>query len=210
MEATDVFGFSCIGEEDYAGVPIYMKSLAEQIEATLSEQQDAMESFLDIGSAIWQASANQVFPDGFTTTMTNINTQVGGAGLDQLVPGVPSLPPLRGWYYIGGNITLTPVGALSVGSIRRFQVVASTLGLIPGTQTIGEAGTRSVGIVAPPGDAMACATTVFHDGLSTAIVEGRVYHNQTFDDLTTTLTPPPRIFIAYLGNAPDIKEVSGA
>lgn len=208
MEATDVFGYPCIGEEDYAGVPIYMKSLAEQIEENLSGQQAAFDSFLDTGSAIWQATANQVFPDGFFTTVTNISTQVGGAGLDQLVPGVPSLPPLRGWYYIGGNITLTPVGALTVGSVREFIVIATTLGLIPGTSVLGEAATRSVGLVAPPGDAMWCGNTVFHDGLSTAIVQGVVYHSQTFDDLTTTLTPAPRIFIAYLGDAPDIKEIS--
>lgn len=206
MEATDVFDYPCIGEEDYAGVPIFMKSLAEQIEANLSAQQTALDSFLDTGSAIWQASAPEVYPNGFTTTTASINTQVGGAGLPQLVPGVPSLPPLRGWYYIGGSITLTPVGALAVGSVRRFQVIASTLGLIPGTREIGYAETRSLGIVAPPGDAMWCAATVFHDGLSTAIVEGTVYHDQPADDLTSTLTPPPRIFIAFLGDAPDIKE----
>lgn len=208
MQTTDVFGYPCIGEEDYAGVPVFMKSLAEQIEETLSGQQAALDSFLDTGSAIWAASAVQTFPDGFTTTVNSIDTQIGGAGLPQLIPGVATLPPLRGWYYFGGNITTVPLGALTPASIRVFSVVVTTLGLIPGTQQLGIASTRVIGKGTPPGDAMWCDNTVFHDGLSTAVVEATVYHDQAAVDIQSTLTPAPRIFIAYLGDSPDIKEVA--
>jgi hypothetical protein len=208
MLSTDVFGYPCIGEEDYAGVPIFMKSLAERIESTLSGQQAALDSFMDTGSAIWAATATQTFPDGFTTTVNSINTQIGGAGLAQPVTGVASLPPLRGWYYFGGNLTAIPLGALTPASIRVFSVVVTTLGLIPGTQQLAIATTRVIGKGAPPGDAMWCDGTVFHDGLSTAIVEATVYHDQAAVDIQSTLTPAPRIFIAYLGDSPDIKEVA--
>jgi len=219
MRYTDIHDIPCLGDEDYPAVALYMQELALRIEADLDAQQTALETFLDTGSAIWAAPAPTNIPNGVTLGLPdrfyvlNIVQNVGGAGLDQ-TPFDPTLPALRGWYYVGANVNLVATGAVTANSRRLLRLRITTLGLsftgldlAPGSQSLATFDSQIVTANTALGDNLWAGGTYFSDGLGVYPVHATVFHDNT-SSLDTTLLPAARIWIVYMGDSPDIREVA--
>lgn len=206
MEYTDIYNLPCLGDEDYSAVALYMQDLAQAIEENLFEQQTALELFLDRGSIAWLSLAGQVIAANLRHNIVSITVLEHVAGLTS--GSVPTLPALRGWYYVSGNVQLAATGAITAQSKRQLDIWVTTLGYgAAGSETVAQFGryVRTNGLVG--GDGLWASGTVYHDGTTTLSVDMTILHGNVASTLTTTLNPPPRINIVYLGDTPDIRQV---
>lgn len=204
MRFTSTQQLPCPEGSDMAAVALYMQCFAEQVESTLTEQSAEFATFLNPPVAVWRATAPQVLNDGDFITF-------GAVDYDNwpTVPSStsPSLPNVRGWYYIGANVTLVDAPAV----VNQMYMILLTA-------------TQNTGIVGDPVIAQ-FQDTVFESntGGENPLVAGTVffasgeYTNPSPVDLTlryrtsslvnpvpTTLTPASRLWVAYLGDTPQI------
>lgn len=219
MEYTDIYNLPCLGNEDYPALALHMENLALLIEAELVRQQDALNDFLDIGSVVWTNTAVQGIMLGATVGLPDLYERLtfsnisAGSGLTQAFATQPSLPPLRGWYYVGCAVNVQPTGATTALSRRLLRVWVTTLGvdafgnLNPGSELLGEFLSEVITSATSGGDYLLTGGTVFSDGLGTYRADAMFFHDNTASSLTTTLAPAIRLFIYYLGDSPDIRQV---
>lgn len=219
MEYTDVYNLPCLGEDDYPAVALHMQNLAELIEAELIAQQAALDAFLEVGSVVWTNTAVQVIPLSVTPGLPDVferldfNTISAGSGLVQPVTNQPTLPPMRGWFYIGCSVNVQAVGATTANSRRILRVQASTLGVDsfgspnPGSEILDVFDSQILTSSTAGGDYLLTGGTVYSDGLGTYRADALFFHDNTASALTTTLAPAIRLFIYFLGDSPDIRQV---
>lgn len=205
MKFTQDHALPCPEGEDYAATALYMQCLGEQVDAELTSRQDAFTGFLDRPAAAWIATA----------VITDI------ANGDEITPGAvgwsanwpvpitttPRLPPVRGWYYVGANVTVAADGAPTANSLRKLglRVVSAEVSLPnPGLffDSIHEAQVGN-------NESLMVAGTVFYPGPSsptvtaTPVLVCEIQHGDPLD-LMTTVTPPFTVWVAFLGDAPQI------
>lgn len=191
-----------------AAVALYMQCFAEQVEATLVADTDAYTSFLNPPVAFWTNTVNQatlVDRDFFTfNTVTSNNWPT--------VPSAtaPSLPNLRGWYYIGANANIVDPTAPSTAEWRAIVLTATQNAGIIGDPVLGSFTSTEPESATTNGENVLVAGTVFFasgdfsdpDPVDLAL-QYRT-NTSTLDPATTTQTPAIRLWAVYLGDTPEI------
>lgn len=216
MEFTDVHDIPCLGPDDYPAVALYMQELANIIEAELLAQQTALDTFLDTGSLIWtQTDAQTASPAtaaGFEDRIFFPATPSGGAGLSSQF-NMQALPPLRGWYYVGGCTRVSRVGVVA-GTIRALTLRVGTVGYdanfgnvpLPGNIELASFIDRIVTPDTQDFDNLWCGGTVFSDGLNYYPMSLSVFNGEAVS-LDVDLATPSKLWLYYMGEANDIRQV---
>lgn len=197
----------CPDGTDMAAVALYMQCLAEQIEGELVEATTAYTTFLNPPVAIWTTSSPQVLTDATFLTFTQVTSNNWPTVPD---PTSPSLPNLRGWYYIGANANMvdgTPAAnddrSLILSAYQNTGIVSGDGELARFQDTTLESNTTNGENVLPAG-------TVFFAGgdfTSPSPVDLTLQFRQGVglaNPVTTTLTPAVRLWVVYLGDTPQI------
>lgn len=203
MNYTDIYNLPCPSPEDYAGVPLYLETLAYAIEDTLVEQQGLLEGFLDRGSGIWTRNTNQLL-------LTDVRTEVtfpivfGGAGFT-LMP-TPYLPATRGWYYVGAWCNMLSTGATTVNTLRQLDLAVWTT-VSPADRILLDSWRCQVTTTnTAGGDDLWVGGTVFSDGVHPYPIEFIALSGNVVN-VNVTVTAPPFVYFYFLGDTPDIRQV---
>lgn len=205
MRFTTQQNLPCPEGSDMAAVALYMQCLAEQVEDTLVTQSASFTSFLDAPVAIWTAGTQTLSSTqdvAFTAVTSNNWPTVP-------VASAPSLPNLRGWYYIGANVNLvdaTPAvdqdRALVLSAIQNTGVISGSGTLAQFEDIVLESNTG--------GENVLPAGTVFFAGgdfTSPNPVDLYLTYFQGVglgNTVDVSATPQARLWVVYLGDTPQI------
>lgn len=122
-------GLGCLSEDDYAATALYMKAQGNLVDRLFDESRDALEDYnnrlafvVTSGvSSSFASAGGQVMPDGReANSITLTGGSVVGGGTAVTVTGslMTFVPPLSGWYDVGGYINVVPAGAVTANSER--------------------------------------------------------------------------------------------
>jgi hypothetical protein len=194
----------CPDDTDMAAVALYMQCLAEQVETTLDAQADEFNAFLRVPTAVWQATSTQLIDAGSYINFTTVTSDYWPTTPS---PTAPSLPNLRGWYYIGFGTSLTDASPVVDQMLQITLYAAQNVGIV-GDPILGRF-TDTVWQSNTGGENPLVAGTVFFPGgdfTSPAPVDLSVqFFTQTLaSPINTGLVPNPRLFVVYLGDTPEI------
>lgn len=208
MRFTSRQDLPCLEGTDMAAVALYMQCLAEQVESTLVADSAAYTSFLNPPVAVWTNTVNQATladRDFFTFNTVSSNNW-------PTVPSAtaPSLPNVRGWYYIGANANIVDPTAPVANEYRAIVLTATQNAGITGDPVIGSFTSTELESATTNGENILVAGTVFFasgDFSDPDPVDLELqYRTSTsvLDPATTTQTPAIRLWVVYLGDTPEI------
>lgn len=214
MEFTPVYNLPCLDGDDYAAYAIYMQCLAESLDNKFTQQQDSLNDFLNRPASVWTR----------TTTQTGIINSLALTDLQLLFifetesqvnwPGVPTsnpqIPNVRGWWHVGLTVNVQASGAVNADTVRML--------FLRGDAVVNEAGavtTNYVNLIdevwesnSGNGENLTVQGTVFQPGFDEIFLQGYLVHQNTSSTLTMTTTPQPRLWVTYLGDTPEIAQVT--
>lgn len=207
MEFTDIQKLPCLDGEDYAAFALYMQCLANQLDDTLTAQTDELNDFLTRPAAGWTQTAVQSgILDGSPLSTNTVEWQ---ANWPTVLPvaSSPQLANRRGWWYVGACANLIPSGVTTANARLEMRMrisgggfVAAPLGIFSDVTYMSGAG---------DGENLVTAGTVFWGGtdspssFANPTVNIDIFHANA-SSLTTSLTPAPRVWVAFLGDTPEI------
>lgn len=218
MEYTDIYNIPCLGDEDYAAVALHMQNLALTIEAKLDEQQTAFEDFQATGSLIWTQTISQSIVPSVVIGLPDVEPRVTWPGTPSGVHGLDyiafqeAIPPLRGWFYIGAFVRLGRVGVAT--GARALSIRVGTVGYdfsyanapLPGNIELAEFRSLIQTSDTEDFDDLWVSGTVYSDGSSYLQLAASVYNGDTVS-LTTDLSCPAKLWLHYMGDSTDIRQV---
>jgi hypothetical protein len=191
-----------------SAVALYMQCFAEQVEDSLVSATDEYNSFLRAPAAIWTIPAQGPLADGTllsfaASSVTSINWPTTP------VATAPSLPNLRGWYYIGCNANLVDASP-AVGQPRSLIVYAQqNTGIISGDGRLGAFQDTTLETNTGGENVLPAGTVFFAGGDFTSpnpvdlriqwLGSGFVGNNPS-----VSTSPPGRLWAVYLGDTPQI------
>lgn len=125
-------GLTCLGEEEYAAVALYMQATAKTVEDNLTAQQAAFDAYRNRTSILFTSTISSsyaagsvvggvVMPDGRlagVTTMTGATVSGGGATVLSVSSVITMTVPRSGWYDFGGYCNVIAAGAITANSER--------------------------------------------------------------------------------------------
>lgn len=137
---------SCLDDEDYAALALYMQSQALAIEEALLTEQTAINEYrlrtsIEFVSVITTSNAalgGTLMPDGREANQVNFDgaTIFGGGSTITSVSGIITLIPAKsGWYDVGGFTNAIPAGAITAGSERVLYIQVTQTPDLPATNT---------------------------------------------------------------------------
>lgn len=207
MEFTEIQKLPCLSGTDYAAVALYMQCLAEQLDEILTNQSEQFEEFLSRPAAGWtQAGVQTGILDG-SPISTNVNEWQANWPTTLAVASTPQLANRRGWWYVGGCVNLIPSGAVTANARLEMRMRVSGGGFI--APALGIFSDVTYMSTAGDGENLVTAGTVFYAGtdspstLALPTVHLDIFHANA-SSLTTSLTPAPRVWVAFLGDTPEI------
>lgn len=218
MEYTDIYNIPCLGEEDYAAVALHMQNLALTIEAKLDEQQTAFEDFQATGSLIWTQTLSNTIVVSAVPGLPDVEPRLtwpaapsGVHGLDY-VADQEAIPPLRGWFYIGAFVRLGRVGVAT--GPRALSVRVGTVGYdffygnapLPGNTEVAQFRSLINTSDTEDFDDLWVSGSVYNDGTSYLQLAVSIYNGDTVS-LTTELSCPAKLWLHYMGDSTDIRQV---
>lgn len=198
----------CPDGTDMAAVALYMQCLAEQVEAELVEASSSFTSFLDAPVAIWSNSSNQNLVDATFLTFNNVTSNNWPT---TPVATSPSLPNLRGWYYIGANANI--LDAPPVADQDRSLILSANqnTGVIFGDGVLAQFQDTILDSATTNGENVLPAGTVFFAGGDFTApnpvdltLQYRSGIGGVVNPVDTTQTPAVRLWVIYLGDTPQI------
>lgn len=208
MRFSDNFRLPCLDGTDYGAYALYMGCLAEMIDAELTAQSEAFDAFLNRPTGIWTRTTTQTGinfgsndPLFLFETLTLINWPT--------LTALPQIPITRGWYHIGMTANFIASGAVNADTVRRLRLSgdavindegATVAGYVDLQDQVWESNTGN-------GENLSVQGTVFQPGFAVISLLGSIFHGNTGSSLTMTITPPPRIWVTYLGDTPEIAQV---
>lgn len=212
MEFTSQQNLPCLDDDDVSAIALYMKCLADQVDATLTRQFDELTAFLAAPAAAWIATAAQSISTAVNTsgtTLTFASPAAWSANWPGGPPASPSLPNLRGWYYISCNVNLL-AAAPTLNSTRTMTLKAVSLTDVGPNVTLGTFVDKVYESNTGNGENLLAAGTVYFPGVNTAAVNPTtlsavVLPSGQAGALNTTLTPPATMWAFYLGDTPQIE-----
>lgn len=207
MKFTQIQKLPCLEGEDYAAYALYMQCLANQLDDTFTAQSDEFSGFLRRAAAAWVATSTQIeIPTGFLLTPGPVSWQANWPVA--LAPGQPPrLGNLRGWWYVGVSVNLTPAGGTTADAFLRIRMTITQGGI--GTGFLADVSDLVYMSATTNGENLMVASTVFYGGTTTAattanpLINVEMTHNNS-SNINTTLTPPFTVWVFYLGNTPEI------
>lgn len=207
MLFTELQKLPCLQDEDYAAIALYMQCLAEQLDDTLASQADEFSDFLHRPAAAWVALATQIgIATGDLITPGPVSWQ---ANWPVVLPvgQAPRLANLRGWWYVGANVNLTPDGGTTADSLLRIRMRITNGGV--GLSNLADVSDLVYMSATTNGENLSVATTVFYPGTTATgatanpLINVELTHVNS-SNMGTTLTPPFTVWVFYLGNTPEI------
>lgn len=208
MRFTSQQNLPCLEGTDMAAVALYMQCFAEQVESTLVADSDAYTSFLNPPVAVWTSTVTQttlVDRDFFTFNSVTSNNW-------PTVPSAtaPTLPNVRGWYYIGANVNIVDLTAPVANAYRGIILTATQNVAVVGDPVLGQFTDTVPESATTNGENLLVAGTVFFasgDFTAPSPVDLTLQFRTStspVDPLVTTLTPAIRLWVVYLGDTPEI------
>jgi hypothetical protein len=207
MQFTDLQNLPCLEGSDYAAVALYMQCLAEQIDTTLTGQSQEFTSMLMRPAAAWVQTGTQIeIPTGGMLTPGPVSYQINWPTVMPAATA-PRLANRRGWWYVGASVNLTPAGGSTLNAFFRIRmrVTAGNMSLA----NLADISDLIYNSNTTNGENLQTATTVFYpgsvstDSAANPLVTVEVTHSNS-SNLNTTLTPPFTVWVAYLGDTPQI------
>lgn len=207
MRFTEQQNLPCLDGTDMAAVALYMQCFAEQVEGALSDASDEYTSFLNPPVAIWSNTATGSITDGQFFGFSNVVSNNWPGGPPSATQ--PTLPNLRGWYYIGANVNLIDLTAPIANRYRAVILTATQTAGVTGSPTIGQFQDTTYESATANGENLLPAGTVFFaSGTFTSPNPVNLTLQYRSDDganaVDTTQTPPIRLWVVYLGETPQI------
>lgn len=198
----------CPDGTDMAAVALYMQCLAEQVEAELVADSAAFSSFLDAPVAIWSNSVNQNLVDGTFLIFDNVTSNnwptvpVGSS---------PSLPNLRGWYYIGANANIVDTPPVADQDRSLILSANQNTGVVSGDGVLAQFQDTILDSFTTAGENVLPAGTVFFAGGDFTApnpvdltLQYRSGIGGVVNPVDTSQTPAVRLWVIYLGDTPQI------
>lgn len=122
-------GLGCLDPGDYAATALYMQAQGDLIDGLLDATRDTLDVYINrlafiatTGvSSSFASVGGQVMPDGREANAPTFagGTVVGGGATVTFVGSlVTFVPPLTGWYDVGGYANVVPAAGVTVGSER--------------------------------------------------------------------------------------------
>lgn len=128
-------GLTCLADEDYAAIALYLQRTALAIEAALVAQEADLTAYTDRASVLFTTTVTTtvvtgsgvLMPDGRTATLTSFTgAAVTGGGVDVASTGstVTLTAARSGWYDFGGYCNVIAAGAVTLNSERLIYIQA--------------------------------------------------------------------------------------
>src|SRR5687767_301551 len=122
MEPVGNHGLSCLGDEDYAAIALYMQDQGLAIDAALDDISDQFDSFY-LRPGFVSASTGTVL-----NTTINVTGSIGASATIYanmtVAGGIQFVTPRAGWWQYGGNVNMVAAGAITANSYRKLIVSA--------------------------------------------------------------------------------------
>lgn len=214
MNFTENYNLPCLDNADYAAYAIYMQCLAETLEAKFQQQSDDMDAFLMRPASVWTRPTAQT---GIVNSLALTDLQLlfifqieSQINWPFPLTTTPNIPKVRGWWHVGLTVNLQASGAVNADTIRQIY--------LRGDAVINETGTTTANYVnftdqvwesnSGNGENLTVQGTVFQPGFDEIVLTGYAVHQNTGSTLNMTTTPQPRLWAVYLGDTPEIAQVS--
>jgi len=214
MEFTTNYQLPCLSNDDYAAYALYMECLANQLDDKFTEQQTLLNSFLARPASVWTRTTQQT---GIVNSATLNDLQLlfifeTESQLNWPFPltTTPNIPKLRGYWHVGITANFFASGAVNADTIRQLY--------LRGDAVVNESGDVTQNYVnlldqvwesnTGNGENLSVQGTVFQPGFDEIVLRGYCVHQNTSSTLTMSIAPQPRIWAVYLGDTPEIQQVT--
>lgn len=210
MKFSPNLNLPCLDVEDYAAYALYLQCLATQLDDKFQEQFEAIDAFLRPPASVWTRTTTQTglgTPDPQVLFIFEIETQVNWPFL---LTTNPNIPNIRGWWHVGLTGNFIASGGVTNDSERQLA--------LRGDAVINELGTVTVDYVnlleevhesnTGNGENLTVQGTVFQPGFDEIILRGYLTNANVASSLTMTTTPQPRLWVTFLGDTPEIEQVT--